>query len=46
MKEYLFKYYLCFAHDKDIKKSISNEQLFLSEILDILWYLLYLLEDF
>ena len=38
MKDYLeFKDYLCFAHDKKIKKSISNEQLFLSEKLDILY---------
>lgn len=38
MKDYLeFKDYLCFAHDKNIKKSISNEQLFLSEKLDILY---------
>lgn len=38
MKDYLeFRDYLCFAHDKDIKKSISNEQLFLSEKLDILY---------
>ena len=38
MQEYIeFKDYLCFAHDKDIIKLVSKEQIILTDKLDILY---------